>query len=219
LIFYFYIIFGLYCFPLFLPLFSILSFYMTLNLDDSWIDIENKFQETSYSNLESTKEPIESISLTCIYVGPDSCIQHVSKDFVDVDSSTRFISKDDFFHIIQNKRCFENKKYKLDDVLSFQVDLDNSDLRTFIDSSANSDFDFLKSVSYMNPIECFPSLFCFHDLACLYLIFIQHDSITSILKNGSSEKRVTKKVRILEPSKSCSRKFFKRLKRTLRSMD
>ena len=210
----------LFCFysPLFSFLFSILSLYMSLylddSLDDSWLNIQNKFDKLYYDNTESIKEPIESISLMCIYVSTDSCIQHVSKNVVMIDPSG-VISKDSFFHIIQDKRCFENKKYKLDDVLSFHVDLEHSNLKAFVDSSNNVGF--LKSISYMNPIECPPSLFCFHDLASLYLIFIEQNEIKSIMKNDSS-KRVTKKVRIIEPKNSCSRKFLKKLKRTLRTL-
>ena len=103
-LYYFLFCFVLFCFysPLFSFLFSILSLYMSLylddSLDDSRLNIQNKFDKLYYDNTESIKEPIESISLMCIYVSTDSCIQHVSKNVVMIDPSG-VISKDSFFSL------------------------------------------------------------------------------------------------------------------------
>jgi hypothetical protein len=176
---------------------------MDLNIDNSWIDFENKISSCN----QQFREPLSSISSTCIYIDTLSNIHHVSKDVIDIHSEA-IIHKDTLLQFIQNKQFHDNKKYKLEDVLSFQVDLDDTQI-------LSSNFDFFKSISYLNDIQCIPSIFCFHDIASLYFIFYQVPPVKSILKKANSAK-TTKKVRINESTYASSKKFVKNFKKTFK---
>jgi hypothetical protein len=162
--------------------------------DFSWIDKETKMGscDTNY-----IREPINSIKLFFIYINSNLEIEYVSND-VETLSSTN-ISKERLLHIIQNKRQHNNKKYRLDDILSFQIHLEPENIQSFVTSTITNTF--LKSVPIFNDISCIPSIFIFHDIASLYFLFYEIDTARkSILKNDDvnnyNNHRITKKVRI-----------------------
>jgi hypothetical protein len=162
--------------------------------DFSWIDKETKMGscDTNY-----IREPINSIKLFFIYINSNLEIEYVSND-IETLSSTN-ISKERLLHIIQNKRQHNNKKYRLDDILSFQIHLEPENIQSFVTSTTTNTF--LKSVPIFNDISCIPSIFIFHDIASLYFLFYEIDTARkSILKNNDvnnyNNHRITKKVRI-----------------------
>ena len=168
-----------------------------------------------------------------IYINSNLEIEYVSND-VETLSSTN-ISKERLLHIIQNKRHHNNKKYRLDDILSFQIHLEPENIQSFVTSTTTNTF--LKSVPIFDDISCIPSIFIFHDIASLYFLFYQIDtSRKSILKNSDTNNhRITKKVHIhndvisdvisdatLHNNKSTTnksvKKFIKKLKLTRKSL-
>ena len=192
------------------------------------------------------REPIQNIKLFFIYVNANLEIDCVSKDvetLLNMPSNIpTTISKERLLHIIQNKRHHNNKKYRLDDILSFQIHLEPENIQSFSSASASasacsiptSEFDstFLKSIPMFDDISCIPSIFIFHDIASLYFLFHEIDaSRKSILKNGhnyncNNSSRMTKKVQInndviYDNNKSTNnksiKKFMKKMKLTRKS--
>jgi hypothetical protein len=177
------------------------------DIDFSWIDKETKMGscDTNY-----IREPIHSINLFFIYINSNLEIEYVSNDvetLVNIPStnipSTNIpstnINKERLLHIIQNKRHHNNKKYRLDDILSFQIHLEPENIQSFVSSTTPDTF--LKSVPIFDNISCIPSIFIFHDIASLYFLFYEIDtSRKSILKNSHNNNynnhRITKKVHI-----------------------
>lgn len=173
------------------------------DIDFSWIDKETKMGscDTNY-----IREPINSIKLFFIYINSNLEIEYVSNDvetLVNIPSNIQSnipstnINKDRLLHIIQNKRHHNNKKYRLDDILSFQIHLEPENVQSFVTSTTHHSF--LKSVPIFDDISCIPSIFIFHDIASLYFLFYEIDtSRKSILKNShsSNNHRITKKVHI-----------------------
>jgi uncharacterized protein involved in tolerance to divalent cations len=105
--------------------------------------------------------------------------------------------------IIQQKRHIDSaKKYRLFDLLSFQIDLESENLQSFVDLDNDDELKnvFLKSVPIFDEIKCALSIFIFHDINSLYFIFKEIPNpadIKSILKSDSTaSNRITKKVRI-----------------------
>jgi hypothetical protein len=135
-----------------------------------------------------------------IYINSNLEIEYVSNDvetLVNIPSTN--INKERLLHIIQNKRHHNNKKYRLDDILSFQIHLEPENIQSFVSSTTPDTF--LKSVPIFDNISCIPSIFIFHDIASLYFLFYEIDtSRKSILKNSHNNNynnhRITKKVHI-----------------------
>lgn len=168
--------------------------------DFSWIDKETKMSscDTNYM-----REPINSIKLFFIYINSNLEIEYVSNDVETLTNIQRSnicstnISKERLLHIIQNKRHHNNKKYRLDDILSFQIHLEPENIQSFVTSTTTNTF--LKSVPIFDDISCIPSIFIFHDIASLYFLFYEIDTARkSILKNSNNynNHRITKKVQI-----------------------
>lgn len=196
---------------------------MTDNLDCSWIENEEKMVAIDKNYI---REPIHEITLFFIYVNCNMEIELVSKEIEIVHNGT--INKERLLQIIQNKRIHNNnKKYRLDDILSFQIDLEPENIQSFSDLHHLDEISatFLKSVPIFDEIVCIPSIFIFHDISSLYFLFNEIDvSCKSILRNGS-DKRVTKKVRIMDDvvhnnnnNNKSMKKFMKKMKHTRKAL-
>jgi len=195
------------------------------DLDSSWIDKEEKMgaSDTNY-----IREPIDEIQMFFIYINSRLEIEHVSKESECADGC---ISKDRLLQIIQTKRHHNNKKYRLDDLLSFQIDLEPENIQSFseLDSLDDISATFLKSIPIFDEVVCAPSIFIFHDMASLFFLFNEVDTVKkSILRSASDSHRVTKKVRIMDEhvvvdhssnNRKSMKKFMKKLKQTRKTFD
>lgn len=196
------------------------------NLDTSWIETEEKM----FNNNENCiREPLSDIALFFIYVNDNDEIEKITREIEDLDNGCNVITKERILQIVQTKRHIDaGKKYRLFDILSFQIDVEPEKLKSFadLDNMAELENVFLKSVPIFNEIVCESSIFIFHDINSLYFIFKEtpnHTNIKSILKNGGTpiEHRITKKVRIAEENASDNinkrksiKRFMKKLKHT-----
>jgi hypothetical protein len=195
-----------------------------MDLDTSWIEKEEKINSIQQ---HSVRELPDKINLYYIYIDTNNSIEKVEKESeVLVDSK---ISKERILQIIQTKRKAGGSgsggsassssngssgatKYKLFDILSFQVHLDPEKLFFF---SKNENMDelteysqsFFRSIPLFDEITVVPSIFIFHETNGIYFLFkaCSSPSLRSILKGScaggssssmDSKNRVTKKVRI-----------------------
>jgi hypothetical protein len=199
------------------------------NLDSSWIDKEEKM---GASDSNYIREPIDDIQLFFIYINNNSEIEHVSKDVECVSSNNSCISKERLLQIIQIKRHYNNKKYRLDDLLSFQIDLEPENIQSFseLDSLHDISTSFFKNIPIFDEVLCIPSIFIFHDISSLFFMFNEVDTSVkkSILRTSSDSNRVTKKVRIMDEhvvvdhgssNRKSMKKFIKKLKHTRKTFD
>jgi hypothetical protein len=199
------------------------------DLDSSWIDKEEKM---GASNTNYIREPIVEIQLFFIYINSRLEIEYVSKESESIDSNASFISKDRLLQIIQTKRHHNNKKYRMDDLLSFQIDLEPENIQSFseLDSLDDISRSFFKSVPIFDEVVCAPSIFIFHDIASLFFMFNEIDTVKkSILRSSSDSNRITKKVRIMDEHIVCDhehnnnrksmKKFMKKLKHTRKTFE
>jgi len=177
------------------------------DIDLSWIENEEKMCKIDENG---TREPMKEIAMFFVYVNTEFAIEQITKESEKVINNA--ISKERLLQIIQTRRNpnkTQIKKYRLDDILSFQIDLGPDSIESFLRADLDDMQDvFLKSVPIFNEIDCLPSIFIFHDINSLYFIFREiQASGKSILKrsdgssnNGtsSSSNNQTKKVRIVD---------------------
>jgi hypothetical protein len=199
------------------------------DLDSSWIDKEEKM---GASNTNYIREPISDIQLFFIYINSESEIEHVSKESEYINDLNNCISKERLLQIIQTKRHHNNKKYRLDDLLSFQIDLEPENIQSFseLDSLDHISSSFLKSLPIFDEVVCIPSIFIFHNTSSLFFLFNEIDSSVrkSILRSTSDNHRITKKVRITDEPIICDhssnnrksmKKFIRKLKQTRKTFE
>lgn len=184
---------------------------------------EDSFDDDAISN---DREILSEIDLYFIYINGENAIDKVEKmtesmtgsvDSGPVDSlMTNCISKERLLQIVQMKRFCDNKKYKLDEIMSFQIPLEYIHLDSFIKGDDSIGKDFFQTVPIFNEVIVSPALFVFHDLTALYFFFSEAmKPLKSVLRDGS-ENRVTKKVRIKDESIPYDIRKRKSLKRFLK---
>ena len=178
-----------------------------MNLDTSWIEKEEKINSIQQHYV---RELPEKINLYYVYIDENDSIQNVEKETEVLVHSK--ISKERLLQIIQTKRMVSHihggtRKYKLFDILTYQVHLDPEKIFFFSKTENLSEIteysqSFFRSVPLFDEITIVPSIFIFHEINAIYFLFkpcVSHP-LRSILKTDSSsikkENRVTKKVRI-----------------------
>jgi len=165
-------------------------------LDTSWIQTEEKIDSIENTYL---REPCDSIDVYYIYLDVDNAIEKIVAE-KEVPSYGE-ISKERLLKMIQQKRMLGTKKYRLFDLLSFQVDIEPTHIDMFnknkeISEISNQCF---KVLPIFDSISCISSIFIFQDINSLYFIFKEVEtpgSLRSILRSGQKKSGSTKKVRI-----------------------
>lgn len=189
---------------------------MDNDLDISWIDRHNKLHTIDKNYC---REPMENINMHSIFINTQNTIEKISSDKIDIYDNT--IPKEKILKIIQDNKSIYNggrvgsasTKYKLLDIMVYNIDLEPQHIQDFVQ---NDDIDtgrFLKIVPIVDDIRIAPSIFIFHSLNAIYIVFqeieVVFNPITKpILKIGGREevKKHTKKVRICEPHQMAKNK-------------
>jgi len=176
------------------------------DLDISWIDRHNKLHNIDKNYC---REPMENIDIHSIFINAQNTIEKISSDKIDIYDNT--IPKEKILKIIQDNKSMPGGvgsiKYKLLDIIVYNIDLEPQHIQDFVQ---NDDIDtgrFLKIVPIVDDIRIAPSIFIFHSLNAIYIMFqeievVLNPIIKPILKIGGGDegKKHTKKVRIFEPN-------------------
>ena len=174
------------------------------NLDVSWIAEQQRIQniETNYC-----REPVTDIQIYSLYINKNSYIDKITRKKHDIVDN--ILTRDAVLGIIQNNKRMASKKYKLMDVLVYNVDLEPQHIQTYsqtndIPASSKS---FFKVLPIVDEIHIPHSIFIFHSLSSVFFMYKEVDTgshnhtIKSILKPSSSSSSVP-----VEPKPSHTRK-------------
>lgn len=182
--------------------------------------MEDEDLDISWTNelLDNHRERLDEIKLCFIYINVDNAIEKV--DYQKESLTDSRITKERFLQLVQTKRHFSNKKYRLTDIQLFHVPVEYENLNAFIQEES---VNFLKSIPFVNELCLEPALFIFHDITMLY-IFLNEPipPLKSVLRNEDA--RITKKVRLNVPDdyltnkKKSIKEFIKRSKKTLKNL-
>ncbi len=134
-----------------------------VNID--WIDKQLRLYN---ENEKIFKENMKSIEIVSIFINSSNEIVkaynfiHSFRDYNCVLSST------EIFQYFKNFRVQDSIKYDFNQLLVYNIDLDNK-LYTDIESITTTNF--LTSFTYIKDIVINPSLFIFHELNTVYMIY------------------------------------------------
>jgi hypothetical protein len=182
------------------------------DLDMSWINEEERIQ-----NIESNyyREPMEFVNAYFIYINQNHYIDKILCEKYDLEikpnGSGSLLNKGSLLQIIQTKKIKTlHSKYKLIDILKYNVDLEPEHIQAY---SKNGELDvdiknskFFKTIAIFDEVEFSPSIFIFHSINGLYFFFqevevekhkqLPRKSLKSILKTEIREPNKTKRVKI-----------------------
>ena len=194
------------------------------HLDLSWME--------EYKRLENISENCPRESMDCIktyvlYIDKDLNMENILVESfpltVNGDGGA-IIPKEVLLKYVQDKKVKNGVKYSLYDILFYNVDLESADIDNYVgegDEGGGEGEDvlskfrgFFRPVSIIHEIVVSPSLFIFHNLNSLFVLFKERGSeneknhritMKSILKKvdvlpAATLHSNTKKVRILLPN-------------------
>lgn len=170
------------------------------DLDISWT---HSYEKEIHMNEQLHREPMDEINAIFIYIDSQSVITRViSKPQIidtivektDKNVGKRGISNAKVLHLVQEGKTFEMKKYKLLDILLYCVNIDPENIQKYAYSSNDEDH-CLKGVNIFNDIIIPDTIFIFHKINGLYLIFKEKENNhvkypKSILKTHSKTKKI-----------------------------
>ena len=165
------------------------------DLDTSWIE--------KYQHHELVREPMDKVRVYLLYIHSNMSIDKIIQEDIPLETlasksgpgvSEQGVSKEVLLKIIHDgKTSIPHKKYKLKDILVFNVDLEPSNIQSF-----SEELQFMKKIPIVDDIILAPSLYIFHYLNGIFIFFQEYGSSDPkpILKTGPNQKPHTKKVRL-----------------------
>lgn len=182
-------------------------------IDTNWLENHNRLY--NLSNIPET-EFMNDIGIYFIYINKNFYIEKIlfEKHILEKDINFSFLSKESVLKIIQTKKNITpTSKYKLIDILLFNIDNDHNEIEQINSKS-------LINIPIFNNIQINKSIFVFHNINNIYFIFQENDNnqlrttLKSILKNTISkntnikdELNLTKKVRIFVNPREYSKNY------------
>ena len=162
------------------------------DLDISWVQ-----EKLQHINENYFKEPMESIDLFFIYVNTNDYIEkinHLQHDlslYQQLNNSSSVIHNDIIIQLIEKNKFLSNNKYKIQDVLLYNVSLNPENIQTYSkdENILESSSKFLQPLSIINDFIIPPSIFIFHKINSIFFIFnqlqeVKHVVPKSILKSS-----------------------------------
>ena len=181
-------------------------------LDETWVHELQKIQDITQNYC---KECMDSISVHSIFVNNDKHIDKIIN--LDITLSThdtinnyKYVPKNTLMSIIkQNKEHLgqqSKRQYKLLDIASFFVTLEPEHIQSYSKAETTAtDHNFFKIHPYIDDIHVPTSIFIFHKINSIFLVYQEFVSTSnnrtakSILKNNNGKNTKsshTKKVKI-----------------------
>ena len=178
------------------------------DLDMSWIHETKKLQEINHNYF---KEPISEIEIFFIYINPNDYIDKISSEIYDltITNNESILQNEFFIQLIDKHKFINTTKYKLLDVLLYNVDLspDNIQFYSQNENLVESSSKFLQPLSILHDFVIPPSIFIFHKINSIFVILKELEPINLAMKPilkpapianepSNKPKKHTKKVKI-----------------------
>ena len=162
-------------------------------------DIEKQIRFYN-KNDKLSKEDMESIKVLHVFINSSSEIVHTYNTVHKFNNTKNTIYSSDIHNLYKDNRTLELVKYDFNQFLVYNVDIDNK-LYTNIDSI--STINFLKGYTYIRDIVINPSLFIFHEINSVLMIYKEQkkSATKTTLKNRklhSSQFKCTAKIQANE---------------------
>lgn len=159
-------------------------------MDGMWLD--------NYLDKEKTfdkfyKEEVKKINLFFLYIDKQNNIIKILKEKQEIIDKK--ISKQKIIELIKEKKKILNKNFKLVDILQYNFNIENVDVKKFLNKKLEHLF--LKKIKKIKDIYWLDTIPLFKKLNSLYCIFFEKKNHNT-KKNRLKSKRKTKKKKLRE---------------------
>ncbi len=175
---------------------------MENELDDLDISWTQEYDKEMHIDENLHREPMNEIKTLFVYIDKHSSIYRVVLENMVLEilkEDKKGIPNNKVLQIVQQKKVFENKKYKLIDILSYCVDIEAENIQKYTNQIKEEISIPLKVLTIFNDIIIPDSIFIFHPVNTLYFIFKEKEENVnninikmpkSILKMHSKTKKI-----------------------------
>lgn len=162
--------------------------------DNNWIK-EIEEENKTYHDFFIT--PNEKITFNIYYINRKNELETGKKKIVNLTNGV--LRKSEIVELIRNNMYFNNRKYRLMSVLSYNFDLDNYEVKNYV--KRFKDYDFLNVHTHIQPIDWGESINYFKELNDVYIFFVQ--------KKKENNHNKTKRILIGKKLKKTKKKRLK----------
>lgn len=149
----------------------------------SWLDEHKRLTDMQQNYM---RENMQNIKIHSIYINTKSFIDKIDsndQDLVTVGLTHSVLHNEKVLQLVQNNRNrIPGKKYKLLDILVYNIDIEPEHIQNFVQNSTGYDSSFLKKIPIIDDITIPASIFIFHDLNAIYFVFEEIESDEYTLK-------------------------------------
>jgi hypothetical protein len=156
------------------------------DIDLSWMEKHNRLANIQQNYF---REPMTQIRLHFIYLNKHLHIDKVvskNHNIEHLDDQTTIIYKEQILHAIQNNKCLNNVKYKLLEMILYNITIDPENIQHL--SSMSKDYaadmgkQFLTTIPMVDDIKIPHSIFIFHEINSLYVVFQEVEDPVRVVK-------------------------------------
>ena len=159
------------------------------NLDTSWFNEQEQFTNVHYLD---GREPMNEIQVKILYIDLNNTLIHTETEIckLEIENEKSIFSREKILLLIQSKNKREMKKYRLSELLLYNVVIEPENLQNYSKTIQQmTDEIYLKKHSTIDDIQIASSILIFHTINTVYFIFQEID----MLKEGMKK---TKKLEI-----------------------
>jgi hypothetical protein len=132
------------------------------------------------------KEKMKTIKIVSIFINSSNEIVKSNNFIHSFQDNKCILSSAEIFRYFKNNRVRNSIKYDFKHLFVYNIDLDN---KLYTDIESVNTTNFITSFTYIKDIVINPSLFIFHEINCVYIIYKE------IVKNVNN--KTVKKRRLL----------------------
>jgi len=148
-------------------------------MDYKWID---NFKNNNYDFFY--KDKVESVKLYIFYINKNKVLDLVNKEILILDNCK--ISSNVFISLIKQKNKINGKKYHLDSVFKYNININEKKVSEFLNYNINNDT-YLKKINYNNDIFFEDTITILQDMNNLILFFIEKNNNKNLKMNKTKK--------------------------------
>ena len=162
-------------------------------MNESNLILDNLWIENYHKNLLKQNfffiEPIKKISIFNLYIKNNKIIfYHKNK----IEIVNKKITNQKILSLIEKNKYIKSIKFKLKEILKFEIDIDNSNIEKFIKNNEKIkliNMDIYKDIYFKDTINIFKNL------SCLYFIFEVNENIKKNITTHISVRKKNKQTK------------------------
>ena len=148
-------------------------------MDINWIET---FEEEEKYYTMFYPEKIKEITVNILYINKNKELEKISEKILNL-TNENIIKKEELIKLIKENEKIDKEKYKLINILVYNFDINNDELKNFLSKSDN--YDFITNLKSLDDYELKSTINCLHTINNIYIILIQEDK-----KINATTKRV-----------------------------